>query len=328
MRTVYLNIGSNRGDRRANIDTAVAALLERFGNKARLRTSPTIRTMPQGYDSPNPFVNMGVALDFVDETLVPEPLALLDAVQDIERSIAPDSPHRNPDGTYRDRVVDIDIVDIDGITMDTPRLTIPHLRAETRRFVMQPMQFLHPGWTPQRTHARKKTAAEMHRLTVGEFRDSEKSPVAVVLDNVRSVNNIGSIFRTADAFRVQRVVLCGISATPPHPGIHKTALGAEESVDWQYFDTTAEAVSTLRNDGWTIACLEQVHGSIPLCDFRPAPGQRVAIVAGNEVTGVADNIVADADICLEIPQSGTKHSLNVAVSSAIAMWHLYQSAIR
>lgn len=169
----------------------------------------------------------------------------------------------------------------------------------------------------------KKTIWEMGRDTVEQFRAKEKMPVAVVLDNVRSLNNIGSIFRTSDAFRVAEVVLCGIAATPPSPEIHKTALGAEESVSWRYFADTTEAVETLRSEGHIICALEQVNGSVPLDRFEPEQGRRYAIVAGHEVDGVDQRVVDMADYCLEIPQEGTKHSLNVAVSTALAIWHFY-----
>lgn len=170
---------------------------------------------------------------------------------------------------------------------------------------------------------KKKTIWEMGRDTVEEFRAKKKLPVAVVLDNVRSLNNIGSIFRTSDAFRVAEVCLCGISATPPSPEIHKTALGAEESVAWRYFAETTDAIATLRDEGYTICALEQVNGSIPLNRFEPTQRCRYAIVAGHEVNGVDQRVVDMADHCLEIPQEGTKHSLNVAVSTALAIWHFF-----
>lgn len=173
----------------------------------------------------------------------------------------------------------------------------------------------------------KKTIFEMGRDTLEQFKARPKMPVSVVLDNVRSLNNIGSIFRTADGFAAAEVVLCGISAPPPSPEIHKTALGAEDSVAWRYFATTAEAVAALRSEGKQILCLELVKGSIPLNRFEPQPGQAYAIVAGHEVDGVDQAIVDCADACLEIPQSGTKHSLNVAVSTAIALWHFYEHFI-
>ena len=162
----------------------------------------------------------------------------------------------------------------------------------------------------------KKTIRDMGRDTIEQFKARKKIPVTVVLDNVRSLNNIGAIFRTCDAFAVEGVALCGVSGTPPSPEIHKTALGAENSVDWRYFATTAEAVDTLRAEGHAIICLEQVKGSVSLNDFRAEKGLRYALVAGNEVDGVGQEIVDMADSCIEIPQSGTKHSLNVSVSTA------------
>lgn len=163
----------------------------------------------------------------------------------------------------------------------------------------------------------------MHRLSAAEFADADKMPVAVVLDNVRSLNNIGSLFRTADCFAACMIVLCGISATPPSPEIHKTALGAEDTVPWRYFDKTLDAIEALRAEGFDILCLEQVIGSTPLNDFVPQPGKKYAIVVGNEVDGVVQAVVDSADAWLEIPQSGTKHSLNVTISAAVALWHFY-----
>ena len=169
----------------------------------------------------------------------------------------------------------------------------------------------------------KKTIWEMGRDTVEEFRAKKKLPVAVVLDNVRSLNNIGSIFRTSDAFRVAEVILCGIAATPPSPEIHKTALGAEDSVAWRYFTQTTEAIEALRSEGYTICALEQVNGSVPLDRFEPSENGKYAIVAGHEVDGVDQRVVDMADYFLDIPQEGTKHSLNVAVSTALAIWHFF-----
>lgn len=170
----------------------------------------------------------------------------------------------------------------------------------------------------------KKTIRDMGRDTIEQFKARKKIPVTVVLDNVRSLNNIGAIFRTCDAFAVEGMALCGVSGTPPSPEIHKTALGAENSVDWRYFATTAEAVDTLRAEGHVIICLEQVKGSVSLNDFRADSGQMYALVAGNEVDGVGQEIVDMADSCIEIPQSGTKHSLNVSVSTAVALWEFYK----
>ncbi len=170
---------------------------------------------------------------------------------------------------------------------------------------------------------KKKTIWDMNRLTPGEFRDAPKIPLVVVLDNVRSLNNIGSIFRTCDAFAVHSIVLCGISQTPPSPEIHKTALGAEDTVDWSYYPDTMTAVDHLHSAGYTVCCLEQVNGSRMLNDFVPDPEAKYAFIAGHEVDGVAQQVVDACDLCLEIPQLGTKHSLNVAVSSAITIWHFF-----
>ena len=170
--------------------------------------------------------------------------------------------------------------------------------------------------------SKKKTIWDMGRLSVDEFRAAPKIPVAMVLDNVRSLNNIGSIFRTCDGFAVAEMVLCGISQTPPSVEIHKTALGAEDSVAWRYFPDTLRALDALKAEGYTLCCLEQVHDSIALQDFPVDPGRRYAIVAGHEVDGVSPEVVEACDHCIEIPQRGTKHSLNVAVSSAVAQWHL------
>lgn len=170
----------------------------------------------------------------------------------------------------------------------------------------------------------KKTIRDMGRDTIEQFKARKKIPVTVVLDNVRSLNNIGAIFRTCDAFAVEGMALCGVSGTPPSPEIHKTALGAENSVDWRYFATTVEAVDKLRAEGHVIICLEQVKGSVSLNDFRADSSMKYALVAGNEVDGVGQKIVDMADSCIEIPQSGTKHSLNVSVSTAVALWEFYK----
>ncbi len=174
----------------------------------------------------------------------------------------------------------------------------------------------------------KKTIWDLHRVDVEHFKRQPKIRLTVVLDNVRSLNNIGAIFRTCDAFAVEKIALCGISACPPSPEIHKTALGAEESVDWTYFRTTEECVQSLQHDGYTLCCLEQVKGSIELQDFTPQPGRRYALVLGHEVDGVSQNVVNQCDVCLEIPQRGTKHSLNVSVSGGIAIWHFFTNMCR
>jgi tRNA G18 (ribose-2'-O)-methylase SpoU len=170
---------------------------------------------------------------------------------------------------------------------------------------------------------RKWKVTEMNRLSVAEFKESPKLPLVLVLDNVRSLNNVGSIFRTADAFRLTGLCLCGITASPPHPEIHKTALGAEEAVAWRHFSATGEAIEALKAGGYVICALEQAEGSIPLGDFAAEKGQKYALVVGNEVKGVEQAAVDASDYCLEIPQYGTKHSLNVAVSAGIAIWELF-----
>ena len=164
---------------------------------------------------------------------------------------------------------------------------------------------------------------ELQRMTIEEFKASEKTPIVVVLDNIRSQNNIGSIFRTADAFRLHSVFLCGITATPPHREIHKTALGSTESVDWFYVPTTLEAVMDLRSSGYTILAVEQTEGSVKLPDYQPATGEKLAIIFGNEVNGIDDEVLPHVHGSLEIPQYGTKHSINVSVAVGIVIWDLF-----
>ena len=172
------------------------------------------------------------------------------------------------------------------------------------------------------TAREKKNIVELTRWSIEEYAGVEKLPVKVVLDNVRSLHNIGSLFRTSDAFGVEEMVLCGITGCPPHPELSKTALGAEKSVSWRYAVNAVTECFRLREEGWLIAVLEQAHGSVPLDAYRRAPGQRVALVVGNEVEGVAQEIVSMADVVLEIPQRGVKHSLNVSVSGGLAIWQL------
>ena len=160
----------------------------------------------------------------------------------------------------------------------------------------------------------------MQRLTVEEFREAAKLPLVVVLDDVRSMHNVGSVLRTADTFRVEEVVLCGITSTPPSAEIHKTALGAEDSVTWRYFATALEAVSYLRERGYTVYSVEQVEHSTKLQRFRAKEGRRYAVVFGNEVKGVHQEVVDASDGCLEIPQLGTKHSMNVSVTAGIVIY--------
>ena len=172
--------------------------------------------------------------------------------------------------------------------------------------------------------ALKKSMVELHRVDVEEYKAKEKLQVTLVLDNVRSEMNVGSVFRTADAFLIERVCLCGITPQPPKAEIHKTALGAEESVCWQYFPTTLEAISQLKDEGYLICSIEQVHDSVSLEQFVVNSNQRVAIVLGNEVKGVSQEVVDASDTCVEIPQEGTKHSLNISCCAAIVMWHVYR----
>lgn len=169
---------------------------------------------------------------------------------------------------------------------------------------------------------RKLTNDELDRKSVTEFRASEKTPFIIILDNVRSLNNVGSIFRTADAFLVESLWLCGITATPPHRDIHKTALGATESVEWRYFADTSDAVNELRRKGYIIVSVEQAEGSVPLDRFITEPGKKYALVFGHEIKGVSEEVVNLSDACIEIPQYGTKHSFNVAVSTGIVLWEL------
>lgn len=175
---------------------------------------------------------------------------------------------------------------------------------------------------------RKLKNSELGRISVEQYKEVEKEPLVLVLDNVRSQHNIGSAFRTCDAFRVARIYLCGISATPPTPEIHKAALGAEFSVDWVHVDTAMDAVVQLRDEGYTIVSVEQAEHATQLQDFRLEPGRRYALVFGNEVKGVAQEVVDASDACLEIPQYGTKHSLNVSVSIGIVLWSIILNNFR
>ena len=162
----------------------------------------------------------------------------------------------------------------------------------------------------------------MQRLSVDEFHEAPKLPLIVVLDDVRSLHNVGSVFRSADAFRVEAVYLCGITATPPHPEIHKTALGGEDSVAWRYFPTATEAAESLHNDGFFVYSIEQAEGSTKLQNLQLDTDRRYAVVLGNEVKGVHQEVVDMSDGCLEIPQFGTKHSLNVSVTAGMVIWEV------
>jgi tRNA G18 (ribose-2'-O)-methylase SpoU len=170
---------------------------------------------------------------------------------------------------------------------------------------------------------RKLKNSELNRKTVDEFKESEKSPIIIVLDNVRSLNNIGSVFRTSDALLIEAVYLCGITATPPHRELHKTALGAEDSVNWEYFKNTEDAVAKLKEKGFTIYSVEQAENSISLEQFETKAEEKYALIFGNEVKGVQQKIVDASDGCIEIPQFGTKHSFNISVSCGIVLWDLF-----
>lgn len=174
---------------------------------------------------------------------------------------------------------------------------------------------------------KKLRTIEMERLTVDEFKQADKLPLIVVLDDVRSMHNVGSVFRTGDAFRIEAVYLCGITSTPPMAEIHKTALGAEDSVIWKYFDTALEAVETLKAEGYEVYSVEQAHGSTMLQNFTPINNKKYAVVLGNEVKGVHQEVIDASDGCLEIPQFGTKHSMNVSVTGGIIIWHFAKNII-
>ncbi len=161
---------------------------------------------------------------------------------------------------------------------------------------------------------------ELNRLTVDEFKKSKKKPVVFILDNIRSANNVGSAFRTADAFAVDHLFLCGITAAPPHRDIQKTAIGATESVDWSHHKETLEVINHLKNDGYKIYSVEQCEGSIDLSEINYSKTEKIAFIFGNEVMGVQQQVVDSSDACLEIPQWGTKHSLNISVSVGIVIW--------
>ena len=171
---------------------------------------------------------------------------------------------------------------------------------------------------------RKLKNEELNRLNVDEFKSAEKNPIILILDNIRSLNNIGSIFRTADAFRVEHIFLCGITAKPPHREIQKTALGATESVEWTYEEYTYKVIEHLKQKAYKIISLEQAEMSVMLNDFIPDISSKYAIVLGNEVKGVDQQVIDLSDYCIEIPQFGTKHSFNVTVSNGIILWDLLQ----
>jgi 23S rRNA (guanosine2251-2'-O)-methyltransferase len=165
---------------------------------------------------------------------------------------------------------------------------------------------------------------ELGRISVNEFKDTEKSPVCLVLDNIRSMHNVGSAFRTADAFKIEKIFLTGITGTPPHREIEKTALGATQSVEWHHIENTKEIVEKLKTEGYSIIIVEQTSESIPLQEFNPVKGEKYCLVFGNEVHGVSDEALALGDIAIEIPQHGTKHSLNISVCLGIVTWEIFR----
>jgi len=175
---------------------------------------------------------------------------------------------------------------------------------------------------------KKLKLEELGRLSVAEFKSAKKIPVCILLDNVRSLHNVGSAFRTADAFSVEKLVLTGITGTPPHREIEKTALGATTSVAWTHYEDVAHAVTLLKAEGWKIVIVEQTTESIPLQSFTGKPDEKLCLVFGNEVNGVSDSVIDLADVAVEIPQSGTKHSLNISVCVGIVVWEIYRSAQR
>ncbi len=168
---------------------------------------------------------------------------------------------------------------------------------------------------------RKLKNEELDRLSNEEFKAGKKNPVILILDNVRSLNNVGSAFRTSDAFLIEKIYLCGITGTPPHRDINKTALGATDTVEWEHAKDTLEVVEKLKNQGWQVLAVEQAEGSMSLEKFKPEKDAKYCFIFGNEVFGVEQNVVSASDTCLEIPQFGTKHSLNISVSIGVVLWH-------
>ncbi len=170
---------------------------------------------------------------------------------------------------------------------------------------------------------RKLKNSELDRISAEEYKSSIKTPLIVILDNIRSLNNIGSVFRTADAFLIEKIYLCGITAQPPHKDIHKTALGATDSVEWEYVENIAELLQSLKDRNVVILSIEQSEGSIPLNDFKVKNETTYAVIFGNEVKGVSQEVVSKSDAVIEIPQCGTKHSLNISVSTGVVIWDLF-----
>jgi 23S rRNA (guanosine2251-2'-O)-methyltransferase len=175
---------------------------------------------------------------------------------------------------------------------------------------------------------RKLKNSELDRLSIDEFKDTKKTPLIVILDNIRSLNNIGSVFRTSDAFLIEKIYLCGITAKPPHKDIHKTALGSTDTVVWEYAKDTLEVVKSLQAEGIKVISIEQAENATMLNDFKPEPKTTYAIVFGNEVKGVQQEVVNTSDVVIEIPQYGTKHSLNISVSCGVVIWDLFCKIVR
>jgi len=169
----------------------------------------------------------------------------------------------------------------------------------------------------------KLKTTDLNRVGIEEFKEQDKLPVVVILDNVRSMNNVGSAFRTADGFAIEKMILCGITAQPPHREIEKTAIGATQSVAWEHYDETLAAIRELRSAGYEIIAIEQAKESIMLNTFKPDTDKKYALIFGNEVNGVSDEVMAEIDKCIEIPQFGTKHSFNIVISAGIVLWDFY-----
>lgn len=170
---------------------------------------------------------------------------------------------------------------------------------------------------------RKLKLQELGRISVTDFKEADKTPIIIVLDNIRSLNNIGSVFRSSDAFRIEKIYLCGITATPPHRDIHKTALGATESVEWEHVEDTVKLVEKLKSEGVITLSIEQAENSLKLDEFYPVENQKYAVIMGNEVDGVQQSVIDSSNHVLEIPQIGTKHSLNISVCTGVVIWDLF-----
>ncbi len=174
---------------------------------------------------------------------------------------------------------------------------------------------------------RKLKNSELERLSVADFKTAEKTPIIIILDNIRSLNNVGSVFRTSDAFLIEKIYLCGITATPPHKDIHKTALGSTDTVAWEYVENTIDLIEKLKGENIQICAIEQAENATMLNDFLPKPETKHAFIFGNEVKGVAQEVVTASDIIIEIPQFGTKHSLNISVSCGVVIWDVFSKLL-